>query len=141
MNRKVENVDRYFKENCKREVNVYKIAMETLNHKYIFHSFECMEYELRVQKLETCKFVIYGAGNIGKKVYLELSQKKLIPQCFVVTEKQGENELFGIPVLELAQLENNLEIIVAVSRGLQFDLIKNLIERGYTNYFRYPYSH
>lgn len=141
LKKEVERIDQYLKKTLnKRKVNVYKVAMEALSQKYIFNGSCSKEYELRVNRLKSYEFAIYGAGNIGKKVYLELSQKNLIPLCFLVTKRQGDKELFGIPILEISQLENkNLEIIIGVSQHLQFSLIENLIQKGYMNYFRYPY--
>ena len=141
LKKEVERIDQYLKKTLnKRKVNVYKVAMEALSQKYIFNGSCSKEYKLRVNRLKSYEFAIYGAGNIGKKVYLELSQKNLIPLCFLVTKRQGDKELFGIPILEISQLENkNLEIIIGVSQHLQFSLIENLIQKGYMNYFRYPY--
>ena len=141
LKKEVERIDQYLKKTLnKRKVNVYKVAMETLIQKYIFNGSCSREYELRINRLKSYEFAIYGAGKIGKQVYLELSQKNLIPKCFLVTNRQGEDELFGIPILELAQMKNkNLEIIIGVSQYLQFSLIENLIREGYMNYFRYPY--
>lgn len=141
LKKEIERVDQYLKKTLnRRKVNVYKVVMEALIQKYIFDGSCSGEYKLRVNRLKSYEFAIYGAGKIGKQVYLELSQKNLIPKCFLVTKRQREDELFGIPVLELAQMKNkNLEIIIGVSQYLQFSLIENLIQEGYRNYFRYPY--
>lgn len=141
LKKEIERIDHYLKKTLnRRKVNVYKVVMEALIQKYIFDGSCSGEYKLRVNRLKSYEFAIYGAGKIGKQVYLELSQKNLIPKCFLVTKRQEEDELFGIPILELAQMKNkNLEIIIGVSQYLQFSLIENLIQEGYRNYFRYPY--
>lgn len=141
LKKEIKRIDQYLKKTLnKRKVNIYKVVMEALLKKYIFDGSCSREYELRVNRLKSHEFAIYGAGKIGKQVYLELSHKNLIPQCFLVTERQKDDELFGIPILELAQMKNkNLEIIIGVSQYLQFSLIENLIQEGYRNYFRYPY--
>lgn len=141
LKKEVERIDQYLKSTLnKRKVNVYKVAMETLVKKYVFDGPYSREYELRVKRLKPYRFAIYGAGNIGKKIYLELLKKDLLPQCFLVTKKKEDDDLFGVPILELAQLKDkNLEIIIGVSHHLQSDLIENLIQKGHMNYFRYPY--
>lgn len=141
LKKEVERIDQYLKSTLnKKKVNVYKVAMETLVKKYVFDGSYSREYELRVKRLKPYRFAIYGAGNIGKKIYLELLKKDLLPQSFLVTKKQSDDELFGVPILELTQLKDkNLEIIIGVSRHLQSSLIENLIQEGCMNYFRYPY--
>lgn len=97
------------------------------------------EYELRIERLISHEFVIYGAGTVGKRVLLELLDKGLKPQCVLVTKKEEQNELYGIPVCALDEWNGkNKEVLIGVSLGLQDELISNLLQLGYTNYFRYP---
>ena len=52
------------------------------------------------------KIFIYGAGNVGKVFYVRLSKKYKI-DGFVVTKKNVENQLFGIPIYEIDSLLEN----------------------------------
>lgn len=138
----LERIDRCLKENWRNgEIDIYKCAGEVLFHRYRLFNKSCFkEYELHINKLQSHEFAIYGAGNIGKQIYLELAEKNLIPQCFLVTEKWGDEMLFGIPIIEVDKWnQKNTVIIIGVSHELQFDLIQNLIRQGYTKYFRCPY--
>lgn len=142
VNRKIEEMDNYLSAYLHNaDINIYKIAAEYLNHAYMSSKeFSREEYEMRIGKLQSGKFAIYGAGVIGKKICCDLQKKGLKPRCFLVTEKKHADELCGIPVVGLGGLEERgLEIIIAVSQNLQLELARNLIDRGCTNYFRCPY--
>ncbi|MBD5548884.1 MAG: glycosyltransferase family 2 protein [Lachnospiraceae bacterium] len=86
------------------------------------------------------KFSIYGAGNYGKGVYYTLKNMGLTPQCFWVTHRQKENRIDQIPVLELpSEMGNELSVIIAISKDRQEELCENLLSRGCTNYYVYPF--
>lgn len=122
----------YWKE---KKLDIYKIATEILWHEY---KAQRKEYEMRVSHLHSYEFAIYGAGAIGRRIYRELLEKKLKPQCFLVTDKKDTGVFDGVPIIVLEEWnEKNKEIIIGVSCELQMELIKNLINKGYTNYFRY----
>lgn len=122
------------------EIDVKEIVCELLyqENRLRYHSW-LKEYELRINRLKSHEFVIYGAGTVGKRVLLELLDKNLKPQCILVTKKEETNELYGIPICALEEWDGkNQEVLIGVSLGLQDELISNLLQLGYTNYFRYP---
>lgn len=141
LNERIEKLDVFLKRNLNnRVIDLYKIVSEMLADRCkVFNDSYIREYEKRVEMLHSYNFAIYGAGIIGRKVYDELKQKNLIPQCFLVTKKQNCNELCGIPVLSLEEWDGkDKDIIIGVSIKLQNDLIDNLVRIGYMKYFRYP---
>lgn len=138
----LERIDQCLKENWSRKkIDIYQCAGKILYHRYKLFNYSCSrEYELHIKMLQSKEFAIYGAGNIGKRIYWELAEQNLIPQCFLVTEKREDEMLFGIPIIEVDKWDQkNTVIIIGVSQEIQFDLIQNLIRQGYTNYFRCPY--
>lgn len=77
--------------------------------------------------------VIYGAGKIGRAMYLRLSKRYKI-DCFVVTRKEGNEKCFGIPVKEIAQLKypkNKTAIVIGVREMFQSDVVNTSREHGY----------
>lgn len=122
------------------EIDIKEIMCRLLYQEKRLRYHSCLkEYEMRVERLKSQEFVIYGAGAVGKRVLRELLDKNLKPQCILVTKKQDQDELYGIPVCALEEWNGkNQEILIGVSLGLQDELIHNLLQSGYTNYFRYP---
>lgn len=122
------------------EIDIKEIMCGLLYQEKRLRYHSCLkEYEMRVERLKSQEFVIYGAGTVGKRVLRELLDRNLRPQCILVTKKEGQDELYGIPVCALEEWNGkNQEILIGVSLGLQDELIHNLLQSGYTNYFRYP---
>lgn len=85
--------------------------------------------------------VIYGAGHVGKNMFLRLSKKYKI-NCFVVSrKKKGEEEFLGIPIYEINELGYNPDdtaVIVGVGDNLQDEVIRTLQKNGFTQYV-FPY--
>ena len=141
---KLKSADRILKLHLNREkVNVYKIAAKTIEHENDLLKDSCAkEYGLRIEGLKSNSFAIYGKGYFGKNIYWDLLKIGLKPRYFLVTKRKKDDvdKLYGIPVLELADWnEKDVEVIIGVSHGLQYELIKNLVKIGCTNYFRCPY--
>lgn len=122
------------------KVVIHKAIIDMLCSRYMQLShFNRKEYEMRVEGLRSGEFAIYGAGDLGKRIFFELSKKNLKPKFFLVTRNENGGELYDVPIIELRQCdEKNLEIIIGISIERQYELIKNLIDLGYKNYFRYP---
>lgn len=142
LNEELEKADKFLAENWKRKkIDVYKSAIDILSHRYKIADDSCFrEYQSRLKCLQSNEFAIYGAGDIGTRIYLELKKQNMLPRCFLVTEQSGDEEVFGIPIIEVDQWDDkNIEIIIGVSYNIQIDLIEKLLQKGYTNYFRCPY--
>lgn len=81
---------------------------------------------------------IYGAGIRGKWMAEKLIEKG-IPQSkllFVVTHKEEENEVAGIPVMEVGglwEIKDQLFVIVAVKGEAQIEMLANLQKLGIEN--------
>lgn len=122
------------------KINIYRIIGGLLYQQYSSCYLSCLkEYTSRVERLEDKGFAIYGAGMIGEKILMELSQRGLSPRCFLVTQKGVQDELYGIPVYPLEEWDRkDKEVIIGVAVGTQDELVENLVQMGYTGYFRYP---
>lgn len=85
--------------------------------------------------------VIYGAGYVGKSMFLRLSKKYNI-DCFVISKKKnGEKECLGIPVKEIMELRypsDDTAVIIGVGYESQDDVLNTLQEYGYTKIV-FPY--
>lgn len=115
--------------------------------------------DLEMKRLNSAdEIYIYGAGNVGKSFYEKLSGKYRI-KGFVVSDKfqnsfhthygcstagracgmhgyksTDQYELYGIPVLELKELENKgAAIIIGVSYKYQNEVVGTLLQCGYNN--------
>lgn len=85
--------------------------------------------------------VIYGAGLVGKNMFLRLSKRYKI-DCFAVSRRRaGENELFGIPIREISEIKYSPEhtaVVMGVSDVYQDDVLRTLQEYGFKN-IAFPY--
>ncbi len=95
-------------------------------------------YDRIIKGVSDKSFVIYGAGEVARQVYFRLSNEGLHPLHFVVTKKEEKTWIDGIEVIEAGRLkEKDTLIIVAVSDGLQDEIIRTLRDRDLNNYFLY----
>ena len=86
------------------------------------------------------KIFIYGAGNVGKTIYIRLSKKYNI-NGFVVTRKEENSSMFNVPIYDIDSLDDDFKgsaFIIGVSDNYQSDVIKKLKEKGFDNYV-YPF--
>lgn len=96
------------------------------------------QYYLAVDQLEDRKFLIYGAGKIGKDVYRSLKKKGLRPECFLVTNCEKEQFIDGIPVVSIDEWQNREDVvIISIAAEHQVELMNNLITRKYKQFFVY----
>lgn len=83
---------------------------------------------------------IYGAGVVGKRVLKLLSEEALhLPIDGVAVSKtaEGQTELDGYKVADITDTEaihKDSIFIVAVSSGLQEEIVRTLLSAGYRNY-------
>lgn len=82
--------------------------------------------------------VIYGAGIRGRWVAERLLEKGVPKEKFIfaVSQRGKENEVMGIPVIEITQLnetKNNLFVIVAVKGEAQIEMLGALQRIGIGN--------
>lgn len=91
--------------------------------------------DLEEKTLRTARhIVIFGAGFVGKGVFLCLKERYQI-DCFVVTGKGGNDKVcLGLPVREIAELDyspGDTAVIIGVGYASQDDVINTLSEYGY----------
>lgn len=97
-------------------------------------------YQLFVNQLKTGGFAIYGAGEYGRRAYEDLKREGYIPKCFLVTAKNGEEAIDDVPVVALAECEDDtMPVIVAVASKTQKELIRNLLDKGMNRFCIYPF--
>lgn len=98
-------------------------------------------YSIFMDNLKGEEFTIYGAGMWGQEAYHTMKKENYIPKCFVVTEREDEATIDGIPVKALANQEDlKMPVIVAVSWEKQKELIKNLTNKGMHRFCIYPFG-
>ena len=87
------------------------------------------------------EFVIYGAGFYGKNAYNMLKRAGAVPKSFWVTYHQQEKDFDGIPIVRIPDsIKRQIPVVVSVSREKQEEMVDNLIVRGITNYYIYPFD-
>lgn len=85
--------------------------------------------------LETANhIVIYGAGYVGKSVYLRLSRKYKIDGFVVTNRKENERECLGAKIQEIGELKydkENTAVVIGVGYESQNAVVDKLQEYGY----------
>lgn len=122
-----------------KEKYINDVILKALGKEYIqMKRVQKFNRDTKLMQLQGEEFAIYGAGNIGRKIYYELKQRKLIPQFFIVSHYQDNTERFidNIPVREICEVsDRNIEIIVAVALETQEEILNNLSKLRFNNYF------
>jgi hypothetical protein len=91
------------------------------------------EYQLK--RLKNKKFVIYGAGEVGKYVFAKLKKNGLIPLNFIVTKLDMPQEVGGVEVIEAEELvDKDIMVVVAVSDKYQKQVLPYLDKLGLKNW-------
>lgn len=134
-------IDDVIKDNyhCTKE-RLYKATIQQLNLKYNrLKQYEAEKYKILLDELKYKKFVIYGAGNYARKTLTALRKINLMPESFLVTNKDGTESMGEIPVIQLSEWDDKeVMVIIAVTGNAQIDIIKSLIEKGMYHYCIYP---
>ena len=80
------------------------------------------------------KVYLYGAGQIGSKVYQALVKQKINIGGFLVTAKKGNPEsMFGIPIIPISDFypeEKSYTVIISTPIGYRWDIERILDERN-----------
>lgn len=72
-------------------------------------------------------YVIWGAGTKGKEFYYTMKPRGLRPTYFVVSEKGEEEQIDGIDVVAVNELDTiNYEVVVAVAQDKQNEILKKI---------------
>lgn len=106
---------------------------------------ETLDFSDRKEKiLQFCKknheIYVYGAGEKGKNCLKLLQIIGYRPTCIVVSKKEiKENELNGIPIMELNEIHSfeNIGIIIAVNYSMQDEIIQSLKRMNFDNFITY----
>lgn len=134
---------RYRYYNYADEVVADAMMTECENEKILNKWIEIIEKENRknvdpvaeeMQVLDEADHIyIYGAGFVGRSYYIRLSKKYKIEGFVVSSKDQGMDELYGIPVFEIDDVENrvNTVFIVGVSYIYQNEIIGNIKKHGF----------
>lgn len=119
--------------NCKDELIMHMLKLVRKQNQLLVK-----HYENVIERVENQAFVIYGAGDIGKKIYKRLLKRNVRPSCFLVTKKGNENYIDDIPIYTLDEYSNKEQlIIVGVDERLQNELVDNLVRRGFLSFCIY----
>lgn len=124
---------------CNME-RLYKSSIEALKNRYLhIKTYEKRRFDNLLKRLKNQQFVVYGAGHFARQFADSLREVQLIPEAFLVTQKDGTDSIEGIRVMTLEEWEDKeAVVIVAVSGKAQERIIENLEEIGLINYYIYP---
>lgn len=138
LDRTIENITEA-NEYCTSDT-LYKATINHLNTKYSqLKKYEEQRFSCLLNELTNTEFVVYGAGFFARQVLAILEQRNLLPDCFLVTAKDGIETMNGIPVIQLSEWNRSDSIvIVAVSGIAQQQIIESLQNKGINQYFIYP---
>ncbi len=102
----------------------------------IQRSIEQIQDDYYLGKLRDREFAIYGAGKVGQELYYKLKARGLQPKCFLVTVREKIGQIDGIPVLPIDEYNDKENmVLIGISKDHQTELIKNLIDRSYKEFF------
>ncbi len=85
--------------------------------------------------------VIYGAGLVGKNIFLTLSKQYKIDSFVVSKHQTDERNIFGVPIREISELTYNPKdtaVIIGVNDTFQDEVIFTLQKNGFMQYV-FPY--
>lgn len=124
---------------CTKE-RLYKATLQRQNTRYIrIKEHQQHKYHILLDNLKNKKFVIYGAGHFARQLAASLREEGLVPECFLVTQNDGTDNIGKIPVIPLSGWnDKETVVIVAVSGEAQQKIIENLEKYGMNNYDIYP---
>lgn len=72
---------------------------------------------------------IYGAGLYARNIYAVLKDEDIQINGFIVTHKEGNDELYGLPITEAGRvLNDNIGIIIGVNSLNKVGIVKKLKE-------------
>lgn len=121
-------------------LNVIEDVLAGVVHRYRLCS--CIQrklYEGQMKNLKSGKFVIYGAGYIAQKIFRELKEKRIYPECFLVTRDKKEDMIDGVPVYRVGEWgDRDITVVVGVAAVLQNEIIDTLMSKNYKHIICYP---
>lgn len=81
------------------------------------------------------EIIIYGAGQVGQEVAVNLQKRNIRVKCFAVSDRtENEPTVFGLPVYAIDELHDHKEssaILVAVKQADQPEIVDRLFEAGF----------
>lgn len=83
------------------------------------------------------EILCYGAGKYGSLIFAYLKQRRMKPSGFIISDKNGEKDLFGVPVHSIkdVKISENTCILVTVSERFLESVVANIVERGFDDYY------
>lgn len=128
----VENGRKYYDRMARKKVVADTDRPDTLN--YGMYRRGIVE-SLKEQK----EIVIYGKGNFATKIkeFLDVKEIGNVSACLVSKASDMDGKFMGLPIVSIDNWKPQTKdplILIAVRESGQEDLIKSLIERGYSNF-------
>lgn len=124
-----------------KKEELYRIAIEYIHNHYFRVKKSLVDrYKSFKTHLSNGEFVIYGAGYFGKKAYASLEKEGLLPQYFLVTERNVESNIDGIPIISIQEWNDREKpVVVAVSWEKQNEITDILINQNVFRFCIYPF--
>lgn len=128
-----ENMD------CTKDA-LYKATIHGMYDKYQkIKAVESKKYNVLLKELKDKKFVVYGAGTFARQLLSSLQEQQLLPECFLVTRKDGTDSIADIPVIQInSWKDKDIVVLIAVSGQAQDEVIENLERNEMYNFYIYP---
>lgn len=129
-----EDLNLFFQKSAKRTGDTRLHMCQFQNEKIYAEAFfrELLKYP---------QVLIYGAGQIGKRLAKETIDRGGHIDRFVVTNITGNDRSYmSIPICEVREVSNLADtcaIVIAVTERLQYELYQNLERYGFKNIFRF----
>ncbi len=78
--------------------------------------------------------IIYGAGFVGRNIFLKLHVEYRVDAFVVTYREKEEKELFGVPIQEISEVEyspDETAVIIGVGNNYQDEVLYTLKEYGF----------
>jgi glycosyltransferase involved in cell wall biosynthesis len=131
-----EMADIYAKGNIQDRLYFYESFIKVFEDDYfLLRKFNELASEYQLKRLKNKKFVIYGAGDMGKYVFVKLKKNGLTPLNFVVTKIDAPQEVGGVKVIEAEKIKDkDIMVVVAVSDKNKKQVLPYMNKLGLKNW-------
>jgi hypothetical protein len=131
-----EMADIYAKGNIQDRLYFYESFIKAFEDDYfLLRKCNELDSEYQLKRLTNKKFVIYGAGDMGKYVFVKLKKNGLTPLNFVVTKMDDPQEVGGVKVIEAEKIKDkDIMVVVAVSDKNKKQVLPYMNKLGLKNW-------
>lgn len=135
----IRGLDKMQKSVCGSDIDCKELMLTRMSRLVNFQQeLLFRQNNIMIDRLEDRKFSIYGAGELGQKLYRKLQKKGIYPACFLVTECEKREYVDDIPIISIDEHINRDDmVVVGIAEKNQLEVIDNLIQRNYRHFCVY----